>query len=451
MIGKLLRLGRRQLHTIISRETIKPSSVTSSHLHTYNLSSIDKLAQHTYMPLILYYSNNDNSNLSAYDKAQKMKKSLSQSLARYYPFAGTLQTPTTPYVDCNDEGVVFVEAKNDSQLETFQHCISEQDETVEQLFADGLFCDNSPHSKSLIGVQLNHFSCGGVIVGLSMSHKIGDGCTLVSFISHWASVTRYGSTEHEEVQPLNPRFLHSPSISSILSEAQVISQGYDNRVTKKFVFPNTKLSDLKNKVNALSLAGSTSPIKNPTRVEVLTSLLYKTAVAAATSKAGCFKPSYLFMPVDIRNKFVEKLPQTMVGNFVGIMMIPTRKASETSLSVMVEEMKKEKSQLEGIPSVEHAAENFKTLKLKLGNEDIEDVIQRSYWCSSLCGFPYNKVDFGWGKPMGASLAVRSADRIGFLLTDTPDGDGIEALVVLEKEDMEIFENDKEMLSFCQII
>ncbi|CAI9264240.1 unnamed protein product [Lactuca saligna] len=429
MIGKLLRLGRRQLHTIISRETIKPSHVTPSHLHTYNLSSIDKLAQHTYMPLILHYSNNDNNNLSAHDKAQKMKKSLSQSLARYYPFAGTLQTPTTPYVDCNDEGVVFFEAKNDSQLEAFQHCISEQDETVEQLFADGLFCDNSPHSKSLIGVQLNHFACGGVIVGLSMSHKIGDGCTLVSFISHWASVTRYGSTEHKEV----------------------ISQGYANRVTKKFVFPNTKLSDLKNKVNALALAGSTSPNKNPTRVEVLTSLLYKTAVSAATTKSGCFKPSYLFMPVDIRNKFVEKLPQTMVGNFVGIMMIPTRHASETSLSVMVEEMKKEKSKLEGIPNVEHAAENFKTLKLKLGNEDIEDVTQRSYWCSSLCGFPYNKVDFGWGKPMGASIAVRSADRIGFLLTDTPDGDGIEALVVLEKEDMEIFENDKEMLSFCQII
>ncbi|KAI3510408.1 hypothetical protein L1887_17378 [Cichorium endivia] len=444
MIEKLPGSRRRQLHTIISRETIKPSFATPSHLRTYNLSSIDKLARHTYMPVIIFYPNNGNSSLSAHDKVQEMKKSLSQSLTRYYPFAGRLHTPTTPYVDCNDEGVVFVETKNQSQLETFQLYISEQDESVEQLFADDLCWDNSPRSTSLVGVQVNHFACGGIVMGLSMSHIIGDICTLTSFLSHWASVARYGSTDHKEVLPLNPHLINSPSTNSVLPEAQVINQGYINRVMKKFLFTNSKLSDLKNKVNGLAPAAST-------RVEALTSLLYKTAVAAATIKSGCFKPSYLFMPVDIRSKFVKKLPQCTLGNFVGIMMVTTRQITETSLSVMVAEIKKEKLQLEGIPSVEHAAENFKTLQLKLGNEDIEDVAQRSYWCSSLCGFPFNKADFGWGKPMGVSFPIRSQERIGFLLSDAADGDGIEVQVNLEKEDMEIFENDKEMLSFCQIM
>ncbi|MFS7916872.1 putative chloramphenicol acetyltransferase-like domain superfamily [Helianthus anomalus] len=41
MIGKFLLFGRRQLHTIISREIIKPSSSTPSHLQIYNLSPID--------------------------------------------------------------------------------------------------------------------------------------------------------------------------------------------------------------------------------------------------------------------------------------------------------------------------------------------------------------------------------------------------------------------------
>ncbi|KAI3740688.1 hypothetical protein L2E82_31159 [Cichorium intybus] len=336
-IEKLPGSRRRQLHTIISRETIKPSFATPSHLRTYNLSPIDKLARHTYMPVIIFYPNNGNSSLSVHDKVQEMKKSLSQSLTRYYPFAGRLHTPTTPYVDCNDEGVVFVETKNQSQLETFQLYISEQDESVEQLFADDLCWDNSPRSTSLVGVQVNHFACGGIVVGLSMSHIIGDICTVTSFLSHWASVARYGSTYHKEV----------------------INKGYINRVMKKFLFTNTKLSDLKNKVNGLAPAAST-------RVEALTSLLYKTAVAAATIKS-------------------------------------------------------------------------------------EDVAQRSYWCSSLCGFPFNKADFGWGKPMGVSFPIRSQERIGFLLSDAADGDGIEVQVNLEKEDMEIFENDKEMLSFCQIM
>ncbi|KAI3767474.1 hypothetical protein L2E82_17607 [Cichorium intybus] len=443
MIGTLLRLGRRELHTIISRETIKPSSPTPSSLHTYNLSSLDQLIDQKYVSLILFYQNNGNSNLSAHDKAREIKKSLSQSLTRYYPFAGRLCTPTTTYVQCKDEGVVCVEAQNDRELKTFQH-ISEQDSNLDQLFPDSL------DGTNIVGVQLNHFACGGMGVAVSMSHIIGDGCTLGSFVNYWASVTRYGSAGHEEVLPLNPHFICSPTTNSIRPEVKVINHGYANLIARNFVFPNTKLSELKNKVIALASSGPTPPIKNPTRVEVLTSLLYKTAMGAATKKSGCFKPSYLFMPMDIRNKFVEKLPQTTVGNLGSVMVVPTRHTTASSLHVIVAKIRDAKSQLEGIQSVQHAADNFKSLLTKLGNEESEDIAKRSYVCSSLCGFPYNKVDFGWGKPVGATLALKSEDKIGFVLKDTPDGDGIEAQVILEKEDMEIFENDNEMLSFCQI-
>ncbi|KAI3522215.1 hypothetical protein L1887_11699 [Cichorium endivia] len=194
MIGELLRSRRREHHTIISRETIKPSSPTPSSLHTYNLSSFDQLIDQKYVSVILFYQNNVNSNLSANDKVQEIKKSLSQSLTRYYPFAGRLCSPTTTYVDCNDEGVVFVEAQNDRELETFQH-ITEQDTNLEQLLPDGL------DGTNIVGVQLNHFACGGMGVAVSMSHIIGDGCTLGSFVNYWASVSRYGSANHKEDTP----------------------------------------------------------------------------------------------------------------------------------------------------------------------------------------------------------------------------------------------------------
>ncbi|KAM0056710.1 putative vinorine synthase [Helianthus debilis subsp. tardiflorus] len=93
MIGKLLLFRRRQLHTIISREIIKPSSPTPSHLQTYNLSWIDQGIPHIYIPLILFYPNKEDCSLTADDKARKMKNSLSQSLTQYYPFAGRLHTP----------------------------------------------------------------------------------------------------------------------------------------------------------------------------------------------------------------------------------------------------------------------------------------------------------------------------------------------------------------------
>ncbi|KAL7617829.1 hypothetical protein Lser_V15G04417 [Lactuca serriola] len=450
MIAKLLRLGRRQLNFLISRETIKPSSPTPSHLHIYNLSEVDQLADKGYMPLVLFYANNGNCSLSAHDKALTMKKSLSESLTRYYPLAGRLPSPTTPYVCCNDDGVVFVETKIQRQLDSFKY-ICEQDENLKELFADDLLSQKSLGSSHIVGVQLNHFSCGGLALGVSMSHTIGDACTLLSFVNHWASVSRYGSADHRAMLPLNPHIIHSPITNSVKLEAHVVNQVCGNRVKRKFVFPNKKLIELKNKVTILAEAGSTPFINNPTRVEVLTTLLYKTALVATLEKTGCLKPSYLLMMGNIRNKFIKKLPQNTMGNLVSVLMVHTRHATEISLNGMVAEIKKQKSMLEGIRSVHDAAENITQLRFKLGNDDIKDVAKRSYWCSSLCGLPYNKPDFGWGKPMGASLALLHDDRNGFLLTDTPDGDGIEALVFLEKEDMEIFQTDKEMLSFCQTI
>ncbi|MFS7892695.1 putative deacetylvindoline O-acetyltransferase [Helianthus anomalus] len=444
MVGKLLRVTRRQLHTIISRDIIKPANPTPSHLQTYNLSEIDLLTEKAYMPLILFYPKNASCSLTAQDKASVLKKSLSQSLTKYHHFAGRLPTRTTPYVDCNDEGVLFLEARNDSGLDAFK-LTSAKDGNLDYLFADDMVCYNSPHHRNLVGVQLNHFACGGVGLAISMSHLVGDGCTLGSFMLHWASVARYGSPDDKEVLPLNPHFIHVPRTNSPLSEAPVMNQhlaSITTRVMKKFVFPNSKLSDLKKVVS--------DETNNPTRVEVLTSLLYRTAVAAATTKSGCFKPSYLFMTADIRKHFVDKLPQTTVGNFVSMMMVPTRHESQTSISMLVAEIKKQKLQLKGVQSVEQAAKSMELVHSKFRNDDLEHLANGSYASSSLCGMAFGKVDFGWGKPTAKAFAFRSAGRNAFLLMDSTDGDGIEAHVILEKEDMEIFQNDKELLSFCQV-
>nr|GFA95880.1 hypothetical protein [Tanacetum cinerariifolium] len=124
-------------------------------------------------------------------------------------------------------------------------------------------------------------------------------------------------------------------------------------------------------------------------------------------KAASFVPSYLFMRVDVRMKLVPKLPQTTVGN---------------------------------------ATKNYKSALSVL---ECEDVARRAYCISSFCGFPFYKADFGWGNPDGCNNLSKNIGHPFIVLMDTPDGDGIEALVSLVKEDMEIFEKDKEMLSFAK--
>nr|XP_043611420.1 acyltransferase Pun1-like [Erigeron canadensis] len=415
----------------ISRELIKPASPTPFHLRSYNLSPLDQLAPEMNVPVVFFYPNNGNCTL---EKTMVLKKSLSQSLTQYYPCAGRLHSPKSASVNCNDKGVLFVQAKNEAQMDAFHD--SEHIDTLDQLFPDDLVYSNC---SSLVGVQLNHFACGGIGLAVSMSHLIGDGHTLGSFVSHWASVARYGSLDHKEVLPFNPHFIHTQLTNSMRPKYKVINQKCVNPVTRKFMFPNSKLSDLRNKI--------TNSIRNPTPVELLTSLLYKTAMAAATNKSGSFKPSYLYFPVEIRNRFVQKLPQNTMGNFVSVMIISTMNTSETSLDMLVSEIRKERLQLGKFQSMQRAAENRKEILLsKL--EDAESA-KTSYWCLSLCGFPSNHVDFGWGKPMDTTFALKGTNMSGFLLKDAPNGAGIEALVILEKENMAKFENDKEMLSFCQ--
>ncbi|XP_076881648.1 akuammiline synthase 1-like [Bidens hawaiensis] len=436
-------------HTIISLELVKPSSPTPSHLQTYNLSELDQRSTHAYMPLILYYPNNEISILTPNDKVRVMKKSLSEVLTRYYPFAGSLHTPTSPYIDCNDEGVVFVEAKYDCQMKIVQH-ISEEDDTIGHLFVDGMIWQHGPYRPNLLGVQVNHFACGGMAVTVSMSHRIADGGTLGLFITLWASVARYGSTDHKEVLPLNPHFIQHPKTTNILPpEAAFLNPSRHNTITRKFVFPNSKLSDLKNKILTLAGGNSTLSINNPTRVDILTSLLYKTAMAATTSSSSSFKPSFLTIPANIRNKLVPKLPPTTVGNYVATMLLTTRDESETSLSVLVSKIKEQKTELERIRCLQMARQNNDSVLSSLGNEDLDNVVKRSFVCTSICGWPASKLNFGWGNPEVASVTYRCSNLVGSFLMDAPNGDGIQAWVTLEKPDMERFQNDKELLSFCQ--
>jgi len=80
-----------------------------------------------------------------------------------------------------------------------------------------------------------------------------------------------------------------------------------------------------------------------------------------------------------------------------------------------------------------------------------DFIEFTSWCN----FGLYDIDFGWGKPMWVSLVGSNDDseivfRNLVILMDTRSGDGIEAWVVLEKEDMTMLAQDKELLAFASL-
>lgn len=97
---------------VVSKELIRPSSPTPTHLRDFELSFIDERIPHSYTPLILYYKfDGDASNIQ---RSEKLKTSLSDALVEFYPLAGRMNSQAL--LECNDLGVLYVEANADAVM-----------------------------------------------------------------------------------------------------------------------------------------------------------------------------------------------------------------------------------------------------------------------------------------------------------------------------------------------
>ncbi|KAL0434583.1 UNVERIFIED_CONTAM: Stemmadenine O-acetyltransferase [Sesamum latifolium] len=125
-----------------------------------------------------------------------LQKSLSQVLSKFYPLAGHLVDDL--YVDCNDEGVPYVEAVANCSLS----------------------------------------QCGGTAVGLVISHKIADGSSF--FVANsWAAVARNGNCDDLPGPKFEGAKIFSPQDPAGFKPSTGIVM-IEELVTKIFTFPASK-------------------------------------------------------------------------------------------------------------------------------------------------------------------------------------------------------------------
>ncbi|KAK9072881.1 hypothetical protein SSX86_009316 [Deinandra increscens subsp. villosa] len=410
MLSKLLRCGRRQLHTIVSREIIKPSSPTPSHFKTYNLSLFDQIAINAHVPIVAFYPNLDR---SSHDKIKtlELKESLAKTLTQYYPFAGRLKKTDPTYVDCNDEGVEYIEARNNNSLSDFLQRSKHED--LDPLFPNDLmWCDpriirgDTEGVTCPLAVQVTQFACGGVAVASSLSHKVGDGRSFLNFIKHWATVTA-----KKDASPLNPQILHHQTIDCNLPE-HLSGKSRVGCVTRSFLFSNEKLNDLKAKVTAMTTEAG-QPIMNPTRVEALSWLLHNRATAAATeNNSGTFMATGMRLPVDARDILAEKLMGTSMGNLCLAIEFATTNERDLEPHISIGEIRKQKVEFQSIQNLKTATEIVAQMSLETAFEKSKR-IDTYYIYTSLCWFPAYDIDFGWGKPVKVTVGGTVKNTIVF--------------------------------------
>ncbi|KAI3925143.1 hypothetical protein MKW98_009793 [Papaver atlanticum] len=455
---------------VISKEIIKPSTPTPPHLRNFKISLIDQLLLPVYNPVVIFFPANDvhepdNNNNDYSSKTKILKKSLSETLARFYPMAGRLKDNIS--IECNDEGIDYIEAKVNAMMSEFMNV-----DVVHQLHPSHIIAENVA-KQAQMAVQVNLFDCGGIAISLCVSHKIIDGSSAVTFMRSWSVTARAAINQEEEV--LYPTFDSAAIFPALPPGVQVSSlESYDsirgeNVVTKLFLFNASKIAALRARVAESRSSNMLS--RYPTRTEAISALVWKSFMEAnrvnVTRKHKLFSTKPIIIrskanfSVNLREKLNPPLPNESFGNII------TTAAAESTIIDNDEDTLGFVDTLDGLISrlrlgvsgindeyirkfQEGDVEFLKELVDHEGNENEEEKVHIC-WISSLCRYPFYELDFGWGKPLWFALNTFSEYKNSVSLVGTKCGTGIEAWVSLEKEDMAVFEEDQDLLQYAKNI
>ncbi|KAH7565907.1 hypothetical protein JRO89_XS08G0037000 [Xanthoceras sorbifolium] len=385
---------------IISREIIKPSSSTPNHLRTHKLSRVDQINFDIVYPAIVFYS-------GAPKNSDHLKECLSKILTHYYPFAGRVKDHFS--VDCDDYGVSFVEAHvTDNMSEALQN---PEFHKLEQLMP------YKPHemltTEFNLAVQVSYFGCGGVAICVCFRHVIADGTTAANFLKSWGKVACGGGVDailKDVVIDFSSIFPPEEwsGLSTNINSEELLTSSTDS-IVKKFVFDEAKIAALREKIG-----------NRPSRFEAVFALIWK-AVTGSKTEGDEFVAS---MPVSLRKKLNPPIPEQCIGNIYSVL-----RASwplEETINYKVVRMEND------------VGRNTKSSR------------RRIFHISSCCGLPFYEADFGWGKPIWATIPQRHncGDNIFVVLFDACEGKGVEACVAMSKEEMAKFEQDSEVIAFA---
>ncbi|KAL6527491.1 hypothetical protein OROGR_016581 [Orobanche gracilis] len=428
---------------IMTRENVRPSSPTPHNLQTYKLSMLDQIVPSMLVPLVFYFPNPKKTTDSEYllsATTEKLKRSLSMVLTRFYPLAGRVNDDGQS-INCNDQGVPFTVVKfGGLKLSDHILCKKPDEKLPRHLLPCGIAWEAEQCPESSVAlIQISYFECGGIAIGLVFWHKVVDATAMGYFVTSWAYTTcgdsRRAVCPNYIAQNVFPHKSEMQSKTSSL--AAILKTG--KSIMRRYVFDAPSISKLK----------SISAVDRPTRVEVVSALIWKCFMTA--SLANGYSASVLTHAVNLRRRAEPPFPTECFGNFPGLAATSARNGSSFGLGHLVREMRDAIRKIDGgFVNRLHGDEGLRGYheNLRLTWSEIPenaDLLSISSWC----GFGLYGSDFGFGKPVWLTRCDTGCDSgsrfINVVwLMDTRDGDGIEAWVTLDEKYMSVFEDDEDL-------
>ncbi|XP_059290076.1 acetyl-CoA-benzylalcohol acetyltransferase-like [Lycium ferocissimum] len=443
---------------ILSTKLIKPSSPTPPHLQCYKLSFFDQIANKELVPLVLLYPPcNNNNSINDAEMDERLEHSFSKILTRVHPAAGRYAEDGCSVL-CLDQGVPYTKAKVNCKLDYFLEQVARDGhELTVQLWPHDIkgVDDTNLFTAPIFTVQITKFECGAMAVAISISHPVMDGFTTMSTMFEWANACRLGTPidKINNYLSFNAGDVFPTRDLSRYFKPPIPQEGSkeDKFLSKRFVIKEAAILKLKEKFASFIDSGALD--FKPSRVEMISALLWRALIRASEAINGNLRPSMMGFPLNLRSKVNLPEINKSVGNLVidvPVKFIPGETQMELQHLVKlirdaVTKVVASCSEASPDEIVSHVAnlynESFQAPEWG-GNDDID-----KFTCSSLCRFPMQDADFGLGKPCLMFFGLKDMNM--FWLHDTVCRTGVGLQVDLDERHLQLFESDLDLKAFIE--
>ncbi|KAL0012080.1 hypothetical protein SO802_007188 [Lithocarpus litseifolius] len=407
--------------SIRSISIVVPSEPTPSGL--LRLPESDQVAHWAHAPVIYIYRAKSNNTTIPFS-FEAMKNSLSCALIHFYPLAGRLHwiEGGRLELDCNAMGVQLLEAYSEAELDELGDFAPT--DAVRDLVPK---VDYTTPIKEwpLLLVQVTRFRCGGLCVGVEISHTMVDGRSATHFTNSWAKTPRFDHIEYT-TKPL-----------VLIGRTDANEERKKETSATLLKLTREQVEVLTKRANQVFVGVTT--IRPYSRYEAIAGHMWRSACKVRAVDSHNSQSTGARFGVGIRNRLKPSLPERYFGNAVSATVTPiclyeellSRPLSYSAgkLREAIERMDDEyiRSALDFISSqkdVSGLRSNFHIQGYSeapfLGNPNI--------FLGSWIGLPLYDADFGWGKPIYVGPVLLNMDGKSFIMpSPTADGSLIIAL------------------------